>query len=161
MRRFNAFSLAAGSLFLFVTVMSGGVAGASPLVSSGLVAEWNFEGDGADSAGGEFDATEFGGIAPSNYSDGVLGDAVYLNTGQYFETASTAAAWANWTFAVPSAHFCLRISRVRRMDSLLPAISPPRRGDGGQNCPASLRSSAHPPCSCEPLGMAECSRSPK
>ncbi len=51
MKRFNTFTLAVASLLFGLTLMSGGVAGATPLITNGLVAAYEFSGNADDSSG--------------------------------------------------------------------------------------------------------------
>jgi hypothetical protein len=51
MKRFNTFTLTIASLVFAFTVMSGGVAGAVPVITNGLVAAYEFNGNANDTSG--------------------------------------------------------------------------------------------------------------
>ena len=51
MKRFNAFTLTIASLVFAITVMSGGVASAVPVITNGLVAAYEVDGDADDVSG--------------------------------------------------------------------------------------------------------------
>jgi hypothetical protein len=51
MKRFNKFTLVVASLVCAITVMSGGVAGAVPVITNGLVAAYEFNGNANDVSG--------------------------------------------------------------------------------------------------------------
>jgi len=74
--------------------------GCTPAITNGLAAAWEFEQNANDSSGNGYDATAFGGISSSNYISGVVGDALYLESGQYLATAATSEVWNQWTISV-------------------------------------------------------------
>ena len=51
MKRFNTFTIAVASVLFAFTVMSGGVAGAVPVITNGLVAAYEFNGNADDVSG--------------------------------------------------------------------------------------------------------------
>ena len=51
MKRFNTLTIAIASLVFSITVMSGGVAGAVPVIANGLVAAYEFTGNANDVSG--------------------------------------------------------------------------------------------------------------
>ena len=99
MRRFNAIAL----LVFAITLMSGGVAGAVPAITNGLVAAYEFNGNANDVSGNGNDgvvngatlsADRFGNLDSAYLFDGI---ADYIDLGdQDFGAAVSISAWVNF-----------------------------------------------------------------
>jgi hypothetical protein len=99
MKRFNILSVA--SLFFTLTVMTGGVAGAVPVITNGLVAAYEFTGNANDVSGNGNNGVVNGatltadrfGNAGSAYSFDGADDSIFVGTQLNNLSAYTQAAW--------------------------------------------------------------------
>jgi len=76
MKRFNTFTLAVASLVSSISVMNGGVASAVPVITNGLVAHYEFNGNADDSSVVGNDGQESGS---PNYVTGVVNSAIHFD----------------------------------------------------------------------------------
>ena len=102
MKRFNSFTVAIASLFFAITLMSGVAASALPVITNGLVAAYEFNGNANDVSGGGNHGTVVGAVATADrfgnangaYSFAPLAARVELNPA--FSSHPPQLTYAAW-----------------------------------------------------------------
>ena len=113
MKRFNTFTLAVASLFFAITLMSDGVASAVPVITNGLVAAYEFNGNANDVSGNGNNGVVNGATLTTNrfgnpnsaYSFDGVNDYLVSSTTFSPQASGTISLWYNQLGIFPTDQF--------------------------------------------------------